>query len=93
MRPGDKVKRSASLMVCQDCHAALLSESFGDYVQYYNISDDQVKKLAAASEKMTHEFDVFEDNPEGFNEFSKNPCQCCWTKLHGSRHQIDLAII
>ena len=87
------MKRSGTVMVCQDCLEATLSESFGDYIQYYEISDQQVEALISASEKMTEGFDVFIDNPDGFVEFSKNPCQCCGSKLHGSRHQIDLVKI
>lgn len=75
------------LMLCEDC---LMVACNGDASGIE--SDERVaavnKGLDALGPHLVPDFD--NETERGIHDFSRSPCDCCGTRLHGSRHEFAI---
>jgi len=79
------------LQLCQDCLFAAVNGDFSGLDYHYEKSEADKRQreivlgLGKLGRNLVPDFDSNTD--EGIEEFSTRPCDCCGTKLHGSRHR------
>lgn len=78
------------LALCDDCTIAAVNGDFTGLDYHYGTkADDRMREIVAGLDKLgPHLVPIFDSETGiGIDEFSRQECSCCSSRLHGSRHQ------
>lgn len=85
-----KVKRD-DLWLCQDCMIAAVNGDFTglDFSQGKEAADARMATIITGLERLGPHLvpDFDSETGEGVEDFSRKGCDCCETRLAGSRHR------
>lgn len=83
------LKEVGSYMVCMDCYATILTGDATHLDYYYDQkeADKRLEEIEKGMEQLSSEGTMHDGNDR--DEFSKYPCACCGTPLHGERREIN----
>ncbi len=77
--------------VCEDCLMPIMYGDFTGLDYYYSPeeADARADEIEAGMDRLSERGALVNSDLHGA-EFSKFPCQCCGSKLHGRRHAIAI---
>lgn len=77
--------------VCSDCLSPIMYGDFTELDYYYSSdeADARAAEIEAGMNKLSERGALVNSDLDGA-EFSKFPCECCGSKLHGRRHAIAI---
>lgn len=74
--------------LCEDCTIAAVNGDFTGLDNHPETSDRRMAEIVSGLERLGADLvpDFDSESGRGMEEFSSRPCQCCGSRLAGSRH-------